>query len=86
MTIAIFCGNLEALEDTGIDVYIATGKGEKKDQRPIDYSNRKIKKSDFSDDEDKDCFICPVGHTLELKRERSDGKKVYQADKTKCDY
>ncbi len=77
--------NLEALEDTGIDVYIATGKGEKKDQRPIDDSNRKIKKSDFSYDEDKDCFICPQGHTLELKRESGDGKKVYQADKTKCD-
>ena len=76
--------NLEALEDTGIDVYIATGKGEKKDQRPIDDSNRKIKKSDFTYDEDKDCFICPAGHTLELKRESSDGKKVYQADKTKC--
>jgi transposase len=76
--------NLEALEDTGIDVYIATGKGEKKDQRPIDDSNRKIKKSDFTYDEDKDFFICPAGHTLELKRESSDGKKVYQADKTKC--
>jgi len=67
-----------------IDVYIATGKGEKKDQRPIEDSNRKINKSDFNYDEDKDCFVCPAGHTLELKRESSDGKKVYQGIKAEC--
>ena len=39
--------NLEAFEDKETDVYMATGKGEKKDQRAIDASNRKIKKSDF---------------------------------------
>ncbi|MBW1614859.1 MAG: transposase, partial [Deltaproteobacteria bacterium] len=71
--------NLEAFDGKDIDVYIATGKGEKKDQRPIEDSNRKIKKSDFSYDEDKDCFLCPAGHTLNLKTWSSDGKKVYQA-------
>jgi transposase len=76
--------NLESLDGNDIDVYIATGKGEKKDQRPIDDSNRKIKKSDFIYNEDKDCFLCPQGHTLELKQE-SDGKKVYQAVKAECD-
>ena len=77
--------NLEAFNDTDIDVYIATGKGEKRDQRPIDDSNRNINKADFTYDEDRDCFICPQGHTLRLKRHSSDGKKVYQADKTTCD-
>jgi len=77
--------NLEALNGTGIDAYVATGKGEKKDQRPIEDSNRKIKKSDFSYDEDKDCFLCPAGHSLKLKTESSDGKKVYQALKAECD-
>ena len=77
--------NLEALDGKGIDVYMATGKGEKKDQRPIDDSNRKIKKSDFIYDEDKDCFVCPAGHTLVLKRESNDGKKIYQAVKADCD-
>jgi hypothetical protein len=77
--------NLEAFEDKETDVYIATGKGEKKDQRPIKDSNRKIKKSDFNYDEDKDCFVCPAGHVLELKTESSDGKKVYQGDKAECD-
>jgi transposase len=77
--------NLEAFEDTDIDVYMATGKGEKKDQRPIDDSNRKIKKSDFSYDEGKDCFVCPEGHTLNLKSQCSDGKKIYQGVKAVCD-
>ena len=77
--------NLEAFEDKETDVYIATGKGEKKDHREIEGSNRKIKKSDFSYNEDKDCFICPAGHTLELKTETSDGKKIYQGDKAECD-
>jgi len=77
--------NLEAFDGKDIDVYIATGKGEKKDQRPIEDSNRKFKKSDFSYDEDKDCFLCPAGHTLNLKTWSSDGKKVYQAVKAECD-
>lgn len=77
--------NLEAFDGKDVDVYVATGKGEKKDQRPIEDSNRKIKKSDFSYDEDRDCFLCPAGHTLELKTEASDGKKVYQALKAECD-
>jgi len=77
--------NLEAFEDKETDVYIATGKGEKKDHREIEDSNRKIKKSDFNYNEDKDCFVCPAGHTLELKTESSDGKKVYQGDKAECD-
>jgi len=77
--------NLESFDGKDTDVYVATGKGEKKDQRPIEDSNRKIKKSDFNYDEDKDCFVCPAGHTLELKKESSDGKKIYQGDKAECD-
>ena len=77
--------NLESFDGKDIDVHVATGKGEKKDQRPIEGSNRKINKSDFNYDEDKDCFVCPAGHVLELKTESSDGKKVYQGDKAECD-
>jgi transposase len=77
--------NLEAFENDEIDIYIATGKGEKKDQRAIEDSNRKIKKADFIYDEEKDCFICPAGQILELKRESGDGKKIYKADKAGCD-
>ncbi len=77
--------NLEAFEDKETDVYMATGKGEKKDRRAIDNSNRKLKKSDFEYDEDQDSFVCPAGCTLELKREGNDGKKVYQGVKAECD-
>jgi transposase len=77
--------NLEAFDGKGIDLYIATGKREKKDQRAIEESNRKINKSDFSYDEDRDCFVCPAGKPLELKSVNSDGKKVYQAVKAECD-
>ena len=76
--------NLEAFEGKELDVYIATCKGEKKDHRVIEDSNRNIKKSDFDYNEDKDCFVCPAGHTLELKRESNDGEKIYQAVKTDC--
>jgi len=78
--------NLESFNGKQIDAYVATGKGEKKDQRPIAESNRKIIKTDFNYDEDKDCFVCPAGRTLQLKTETADGKKVYQGDKTDCDF
>ncbi len=77
--------NLEAFEDKEIDVYIATGKGEKKANREIEGSKSKIKKSDFNYDEDKDCFVCPAGYTLGLKTEMSNGKKIYQGNKAECD-
>jgi len=77
--------NLESFDGKDIDVYIATGKGDKKDQKCLDDSKRRIKKSDFTYHEDKDCFICPAGNTLELKSVNSDGKKVYQAVKAECD-
>ena len=77
--------NLESFDGKEIDVYVATGKGEKRDQQPIEDSNRKIKKTDFNYDEDKDCFVCPAGHALELKTEHSDGKKIYQGNKAECD-
>jgi len=76
--------NLESFDGKDIDVYIATGRGEKKDHRPIENSNRKIKKSDFRYDKDRDCFVCPAGHVLNLKRKSSDGSKVYQGDRAKC--
>ena len=77
--------NLETFDDKDIDVYVATGKGEKKNQQSIEDSNRNIKKSDFNYDEHRDCFVCPAGYTLNLKSTGSAGKKVYQAAKTACD-
>jgi len=77
--------NLEELNKTDIDVYIATGKGEiSEDKSPAD-SERGIKKSQFTYDTENNCFVCPSGHALELKSSASDGKKTYQAQSADCD-
>jgi transposase len=76
--------NLEALEQREVDAYVATGKEDKKDSRAIEDSNRELKKSDFIYDSEKDVFLCPGGHELELKHEGKDGKKVYKASKEAC--
>jgi len=77
--------NLEALENVGLEAYIATNKGEKKNKISLDESNRKITKVDFVYDEKNDFFTCPVGQTLELKNVSKDGKKTYQGSSEICD-
>ncbi|MCK4790649.1 MAG: IS1182 family transposase, partial [Desulfobacteraceae bacterium] len=79
--------NLAAFNDPDIDidVYIATGKGENNDQRSLDECNRKVKKTDFIYYADKDCFMCPAGHILELRNSTGDDKKTYQARSEDCD-
>jgi len=72
--------NISAIENAGIDGYIATGKGEKDNSKDTD---KKIGKSKFLYDSEKDIFICPAGHILELK---SIGKKrVYKAAGRVCE-
>jgi transposase len=76
--------NLEKLSEAGVDAYIATGREDKKDVRPLDECNREIKKADFEYDSERDCFTCPGGQTLELKHKGEDGKRVYQAQREDC--
>ena len=57
----------------------------KKDLRPLEDCSRQIKKSDFEYDDERNCFTCPGGHTLELKCEGKDGKRVYQAEREACE-
>ena len=77
--------NLEELNKTDIDVYIATGKGEiSEDKSPAD-SEQGTKKSQFTYDAERDCFVCPAGNTLGLRNSASDGKKIYQAQSDDCD-
>ncbi|MCD4811320.1 transposase, partial [bacterium] len=64
---------------------LATGKGENKDQRSLDECNQEVRKPDFVYDADKDCFICPAGHILELRNRTGDDKKIYQARSEDCD-
>jgi transposase len=77
--------NLEKLCEAGVDAYIATGREDKKDVRPLDECNRGIKKPDFEYDSERDCFTCPGGQTLELMRKGEDGKRVYQAQREDCE-
>jgi len=76
--------NLDSISKTDIDVYMATGKGEDKDSRSLEESNRGIKKSDFTYDTDKDTFTCPAGHTLELRNKSGNENKIYQAHSDDC--
>ena len=77
--------NLAELDKQQVDAYVATGRGEKQDQRGIDDCCREIKKADFVYDPEGDCFTCPGGHTLRLKHRCEDGRKTYQANKDDCD-
>lgn len=77
-------GNLEALNTTDIDAYIATGKGDTGKEESPDTGDQGIKKSQFTYDAQKDCFVCPAGHDLALKSSAGDGKKIYQAQSDDC--
>ena len=77
-------GNLDAVDETGIDAYIATGKGENKGATSSAAGDQEITKSAFAYDASRDCFVCPVGNILELKSSAVDGKKTYQAKSDDC--
>ena len=77
--------NLEALDKAKVDAYVATGREGKEDPRPVEDCSREIKKSDFEYAEQRDCFTCPGGQTLELKSTCKDGKRIYQAEREACE-
>ena len=76
--------NLEALEGSSVDAYIATDKGEKKNKTPLSQSQRRLVKADFEYDETSNSFTCPGGQRLEMKRESKDGTRIYQGDAQVC--
>lgn len=76
--------NLQALEDSGIDAFIATDKSEKTNKIAVNESDRKIEKADFEYNEKEDSFSCPGGQILPLKSETKDGKKIYQGSSEVC--
>ena len=76
--------NLQGLEDASVDGYIATDKGEKSHAVALDDCERKVVKADFTYDEAEDVFHCPAGQTLPLKRQGTDGKRVYQGNAQTC--
>ena len=56
--------NLQALEQSGVDAYLATDKGEKVHPTPLETSERKLVKADFRYDEATNTLTCPGGQTL----------------------
>ncbi len=78
-------GNLEALNTSQVDAYIATNKGEKAHKDSLNESDRKLIKADFKYNEDKDHFTCPNGQQLVVIREGKDGTKTYQGNSATCD-
>ena len=71
--------NISAIENAKIDGYIATGKGEKDISQDTD---KKIGKSQFSYDSQKDIFICPAGAVLKLNP--GGETRVYKAEEMVC--
>ncbi|WP_340124496.1 IS1182 family transposase [Methylobacter svalbardensis] len=76
--------NLQALEASSTDAYIATDKGEKAHKTPLDGSDRKLVKADFKYHEADNTFTCPGGQVLKMIRESQDGKRVYQGSSEVC--
>lgn len=76
--------NLETLDPRAIDAYIATDKGEKASKTSLDETERKLIKADFDYEAEQDCFICPGGQQLSLKRETKEGTKIYQGNAEVC--
>jgi len=64
-TMAYWSGaNLQALEQKGVDAYVATGKDEKLHKIPVEASERKLVKADFQYHEADNTFTCPAGQVL----------------------
>jgi transposase len=76
--------NLDYSQTSGVDTYIATNKGEKKNKITLNESQRKVIKSDFEYDETDNSFNCPGGQKLIMISETSQGVRKYQGDSEVC--
>ena len=76
--------NLEEVQSSGVDAYIATNKGEKKNKVALEQSERKVTKPDFQYDKADNSFKCPGGQKLMMIRENSDGARTYQGARDVC--
>ncbi len=77
--------NLQAFEQSSVDAYIATDRGEKTHKMPLDACERKLVKGDFSYDAASNTFTCPGGQTLSMLSEAKDGSRKYQGSAEVCD-
>jgi hypothetical protein len=76
--------NLDALDGSTVDAYVATDKGEKKNKVPLSESERKLVKADFDYNEQENTFTCPGGQILEMTKVSKDGNQTYQGNAEIC--
>lgn len=76
--------NLQSLEKSGIDAYVATDRQEKAAGADLETSDRKFVKADFTYDADADVFICPAREKLVPSPQSKAKRKGYRTDKEKC--
>jgi len=76
--------NLQALQESPVDPYIATNKGEKSHKLELDETERKLVKADFDYDEATDTFTCPGQQKLGIVSQGKDGSRTYQGDIKVC--
>ena len=76
--------NLQALEESPVEPYIATDKGEKKNKISLDDSERKLVKADFDYDDTTNTFTCSGQQKLVVVNQGKDGSQTYQGDIEVC--
>jgi len=76
--------NLQALQESPVDPYIATNKGEKSHKLELDETERKLVKADFDYDEATDTFTCPGQQKLIVVSRGKDGGRTYRGDSKGC--
>ncbi|MDQ6961513.1 MAG: IS1182 family transposase [Mariprofundaceae bacterium] len=77
--------NLEALDKSDMDAYVAVSRGEKVHKYGLDESKRSLVKADFIYNEEDDCFLCPGSQYLTLQHEYKNGNRVYQGKRSACE-
>jgi transposase len=76
--------NLDALNESPVDAYIATDKGEKQHKVSLSDSERKLVKADFDYNEETNSYTCPGEQELTMQREDRSGKRTYQGSAEVC--
>jgi hypothetical protein len=66
--------NLDALNESPVDAYIATDKGEKQHKVSLSDSVRKLVMADFDYNEETNSYTCPGEQELTMQREERSGK------------
>lgn len=79
--------NLAALEERGVEAYVATNRDDKHVGESLEDSSRAVVKADFEYNEEGNYFKCPTGQILHFEGTRKAGESfrhTYQAPDAVC--